>query len=88
MARCTLQVLMSQSVILALCPFAVACAVCAVGNFLMPIETRGRALLVSEAFCLLVLCPPFCLNKLCLISLLAKLLRTLKAPVTVIIYCV
>lgn len=41
-----LQVLMSQSVILALCPFAVACVLCALGNFLMPIETKGRALLV------------------------------------------
>uniref|UniRef100_A0A3Q2WV44 SVOP-like n=1 Tax=Haplochromis burtoni TaxID=8153 RepID=A0A3Q2WV44_HAPBU len=40
------QVLMSQSVILALCPFAVACVLCALGNFLMPIETKGRALLV------------------------------------------
>lgn len=45
-ALCVLQVLMSQSVILALCPFAVACVLCALGNFLMPIETKGRALLV------------------------------------------
>ncbi|XP_060886348.1 putative transporter SVOPL isoform X2 [Labrus mixtus] len=42
------QVLMSQSVILALCPFAVACAVCALGNFLLPIETKGRALLQNS----------------------------------------
>ncbi|KAM6896387.1 putative transporter SVOPL isoform 2-T3 [Lycodopsis pacificus] len=41
------QVLMSQSVILALSPFAVACVICALGNFLLPIETRGRALLSS-----------------------------------------
>uniref|UniRef100_A0A3Q3IV21 Major facilitator superfamily (MFS) profile domain-containing protein n=1 Tax=Monopterus albus TaxID=43700 RepID=A0A3Q3IV21_MONAL len=39
------QVLMSQSVILALSPFAAACVVCALGNFLLPIETKGRALL-------------------------------------------
>ncbi|XP_013881342.1 putative transporter SVOPL [Austrofundulus limnaeus] len=42
------QVLMSQSVILALTPFAVACVVCALGNFLLPIETRGRALLQNS----------------------------------------
>ncbi|XP_070848735.1 putative transporter SVOPL [Chaetodon trifascialis] len=42
------QVLMSQSVIRALSPFAVACVVCALGNFLLPIETRGRALLVRN----------------------------------------
>ncbi|XP_067247047.1 putative transporter SVOPL [Chanodichthys erythropterus] len=39
------QVLMSRSVILALSPFATACVICAVGVVLMPIETRGRALL-------------------------------------------
>ncbi|XP_018602612.1 putative transporter SVOPL isoform X1 [Scleropages formosus] len=39
------QVLMSKSVVLALMPFAVACVVCAVGIALLPIETRGRALL-------------------------------------------
>ncbi|XP_058480909.1 putative transporter SVOPL [Solea solea] len=39
------QVLMSQSVILALSPFAVTCVICALGNFLLPIETKGRALL-------------------------------------------
>ncbi|XP_061922773.1 putative transporter SVOPL isoform X2 [Entelurus aequoreus] len=38
------QVLMSQSVILALSPFATACVLCAVGSFLLPIETKGRAL--------------------------------------------
>lgn len=42
------QVLMSKSVIQALCPFSVACVVCALGNFLLPIETRGRALLQSH----------------------------------------
>ncbi|KAF7199100.1 SVOP like [Nothobranchius furzeri] len=42
------QVLMSQSVILALTPFAVACVLCALGNFLLPIETRGRALLQNS----------------------------------------
>ncbi|KAI4791303.1 hypothetical protein KUCAC02_034090 [Chaenocephalus aceratus] len=41
------QVLMSQSVVLALSPFAVTCVICALGNFLLPIETRGRALLVT-----------------------------------------
>uniref|UniRef100_A0A3P8UGA2 SVOP-like n=1 Tax=Amphiprion percula TaxID=161767 RepID=A0A3P8UGA2_AMPPE len=39
------QVLMSRSVFLALSPFSVACLLCALGNFLLPIETRGRALL-------------------------------------------
>ncbi|XP_047431693.1 putative transporter SVOPL [Mugil cephalus] len=42
------QVLMSQSVILALSPFAVACVVCSLGNFFLPIETKGRALLQSS----------------------------------------
>lgn len=46
---CVLQVLMSQSVILALSPFALACVVCAFGNLLLPIETKGRALLVRQA---------------------------------------
>uniref|UniRef100_A0A8C1XZC3 SVOP-like n=1 Tax=Cyprinus carpio TaxID=7962 RepID=A0A8C1XZC3_CYPCA len=41
------QVLMSKSVILALSPFAIACVICAVGVAFLPIETRGRALLVS-----------------------------------------
>ncbi|XP_028307434.1 putative transporter SVOPL isoform X2 [Gouania willdenowi] len=41
------QVLMSQSVILALSPFAVAAVACALANFFLPIETRGRALLTS-----------------------------------------
>lgn len=45
---CVLQVLMSKSVIQALSPFAVACVVCALGNFLLPIETKGRALLVRK----------------------------------------
>uniref|UniRef100_G3N6D2 Major facilitator superfamily (MFS) profile domain-containing protein n=1 Tax=Gasterosteus aculeatus aculeatus TaxID=481459 RepID=G3N6D2_GASAC len=44
------QVLMSQSVISALTPFAVSCVFCALGNFLLPIETRGRALQVSNTF--------------------------------------
>ncbi|XP_051546989.1 putative transporter SVOPL [Myxocyprinus asiaticus] len=39
------QVLMSKSVILALSPFAASCVICAVGVILLPIETRGRALL-------------------------------------------
>lgn len=39
------QVLMSHSVVLALSPFAAACVLCAVGAFLLPIETKGRALL-------------------------------------------
>ncbi|XP_042259300.1 putative transporter SVOPL isoform X2 [Thunnus thynnus] len=42
------QVLMSQSVILALSPFAVTCVICALGNFLLPIETKGRALLQNS----------------------------------------
>ncbi|XP_068611380.1 putative transporter SVOPL [Brachionichthys hirsutus] len=42
------QVLMSQSVVLALSPFAVACVLCAVGSFLLPIETKGRALLQTS----------------------------------------
>ncbi|XP_074554671.1 putative transporter SVOPL [Halichoeres trimaculatus] len=42
------QVLMSHSVILALTPFTVACLICAVGNFLLPIETKGRALLQNS----------------------------------------
>ncbi|XP_017554317.1 putative transporter SVOPL isoform X2 [Pygocentrus nattereri] len=42
------QVLMSKSVLLALCPFSVTCCLCAVGTILLPIETRGRALLQNE----------------------------------------
>ncbi|RVE56833.1 hypothetical protein OJAV_G00225060 [Oryzias javanicus] len=42
------QVLMSQSVVLALSPFALACVICALGNLLLPIETRGRALLQNS----------------------------------------
>ncbi len=38
---------MSRSVILALSPFATACVICAVGVAFLPIETRGRALLVN-----------------------------------------
>lgn len=37
---------MSRSVIQALTPFAVASLICAFGTFLLPIETKGRALLV------------------------------------------
>ncbi|KAJ3612582.1 hypothetical protein NHX12_020853 [Muraenolepis orangiensis] len=42
------QVLMSRSVLYAMCPFAVACIVCAGANLLLPIETKGRALLVRH----------------------------------------
>ncbi|XP_027007015.2 putative transporter SVOPL [Tachysurus fulvidraco] len=42
------QVLMSKSVLLALSPFAVTCCLCAIGTVLLPIETRGRALLQNE----------------------------------------
>lgn len=42
------QVLMSQSVLLALLPFALACLLCAVGTLLLPIETKGRALLQNS----------------------------------------
>ncbi|XP_051976891.1 putative transporter SVOPL [Xyrauchen texanus] len=42
------QVLMSKSVILALSPFAAACVICAVGTILLPIETRGRALMQNS----------------------------------------
>ncbi|XP_076861330.1 putative transporter SVOPL [Brachyhypopomus gauderio] len=42
------QVLMSKSVILALCPFALTCCLCAFGTVFLPIETRGRALLQTE----------------------------------------
>lgn len=45
---CVLQVLMSRSVIQALTPFAVASLICAFGTFLLPIETKGRALLVRN----------------------------------------
>lgn len=43
------QVLMSQSVISALIPFALATAICAAGNFLLPIETKGRSLLQNTS---------------------------------------
>ncbi|XP_048869254.1 putative transporter SVOPL [Brienomyrus brachyistius] len=42
------QVLMSKSVVLALTPFAVTCFLCALGTVLLPIETRGRALLQNS----------------------------------------
>ncbi|TNM91455.1 putative transporter SVOPL isoform X2 [Takifugu flavidus] len=42
------QVLMSRSVIQALTPFAVASLICAFGTFLLPIETKGRALLQNS----------------------------------------
>ncbi|XP_041637301.1 putative transporter SVOPL [Cheilinus undulatus] len=42
------QVLMSKSVITALSPFAVACLICSLGIFLLPIETKGRALLQNS----------------------------------------
>lgn len=42
------QVLMSKSVLLALSPFALTCLLCAIGTALLPIETRGRALLVKN----------------------------------------
>ncbi|XP_041110297.1 putative transporter SVOPL [Polyodon spathula] len=38
------QVLMSKSVATALCPFSVACFICAVAVWFLPIETTGRAL--------------------------------------------
>ncbi|CAL8323403.1 unnamed protein product [Lota lota] len=44
------QVLMSHSVMYAMLPFAVASIVCAFGNFLLPIETKGRALLGPLGF--------------------------------------
>ncbi|KAG5845235.1 hypothetical protein ANANG_G00136650 [Anguilla anguilla] len=42
------QVLMSRSVLLALLPFSISCFLCAGGALLLPIETRGRALLQSS----------------------------------------
>uniref|UniRef100_W5NJX4 SVOP-like n=2 Tax=Lepisosteus oculatus TaxID=7918 RepID=W5NJX4_LEPOC len=42
------QVLMSKSVITALVPFAVTSFLCSVGALLLPIETKGRALLQNE----------------------------------------
>ncbi|XP_060759336.1 putative transporter SVOPL isoform X2 [Neoarius graeffei] len=42
------QVLMSKSVLLAMSPFALACCLCAIAMVLLPIETRGRALLQNE----------------------------------------
>lgn len=69
-----LQVLMSRALVQALSPFALASVVCALGTFLLPIETKGRALLVSNLLWL----PDACLQSQPedhhLIS--AKLLRT------------
>ncbi|MBN3304524.1 SVOPL protein, partial [Amia calva] len=42
------QVLMAKSVITALVPFAVACFLSAISALLLPIETKGRALLVGQ----------------------------------------
>ncbi|KAJ8262447.1 hypothetical protein GJAV_G00166590 [Gymnothorax javanicus] len=42
------QVLMAKSVVLAQLPFMLACFVCAMGALLLPIETRGRALLQNS----------------------------------------
>ncbi|KAL2087368.1 hypothetical protein ACEWY4_016196 [Coilia grayii] len=61
------QVLMSASVLLALLPFAVACLLCAVCTMLLPIETRGRALLVKY-LCLLT-CLYVCLYAYLSVSL-------------------
>ncbi|KAJ8385740.1 hypothetical protein AAFF_G00182580 [Aldrovandia affinis] len=41
------QVLMSKSVVLALLPFTLSCFLCAGGALMLPIETKGRALLQS-----------------------------------------
>ncbi|XP_037692002.1 putative transporter SVOPL isoform X3 [Choloepus didactylus] len=43
------QVLMSASFLGALCLFSSVCFVCAISAFTLPIETRGRALQVSDA---------------------------------------
>ncbi|XP_024229831.1 putative transporter SVOPL [Oncorhynchus tshawytscha] len=40
-----------STVILDMLPFTVACVLCAVGAFLLPIETKGRALLVRHCLC-------------------------------------
>ncbi|XP_038851247.1 putative transporter SVOPL [Salvelinus namaycush] len=48
---CVVHVLMSHSVILDMLPFTVACVLCAVGALLLPIETKGRALLVRHCLC-------------------------------------
>ncbi|KAJ8382707.1 hypothetical protein SKAU_G00034850 [Synaphobranchus kaupii] len=42
------QVLMSRSVVLAMLPFALSCFLCAGGALLLPIETKGRALLQNS----------------------------------------
>lgn len=46
--RCALQVLMSASFLGALCLFSSVCVVCAISAFTLPIETKGRALQVSD----------------------------------------
>lgn len=46
---CDLQVLMSASLLGALCLFSSVCVVCAISAFTLPIETKGRALQVSDA---------------------------------------
>ncbi|KAL4669240.1 hypothetical protein H8959_007794 [Pygathrix nigripes] len=43
------QVLMSASILGALCLFSSVCVVCAISAFTLPIETKGRALQVSDA---------------------------------------
>ncbi|EPQ13160.1 Putative transporter SVOPL [Myotis brandtii] len=43
------QVLMSASLLGALCLFSSVCVVCAISAFTLPIETKGRALQVSDA---------------------------------------
>ncbi|XP_030627536.1 putative transporter SVOPL [Chanos chanos] len=42
------QVLMSKSVVLALLPFALCAILCSIDSILLPIETRGRALLQQQ----------------------------------------
>lgn len=75
-----LQVLMSQSVIQALTPFAVASLICALGTFLLPIETKGRALLVRNLLMLLLKTVLQLYHQTYFISFLAKLLMTAAAP--------
>lgn len=45
---CAFQVLMSASFLGALCLFSSVCVVCAISAFTLPIETKGRALQVSD----------------------------------------
>ncbi|KAM6986066.1 putative transporter SVOPL isoform 1-T1 [Aplochiton taeniatus] len=42
------QVLMSESVMVAMLPFSLACLLCSICVFLLPIETKGRALLQNS----------------------------------------